>query len=113
MLFRGDGLPPCAASGIRIAQPSRSAATSAGRMHEAWRSMRQRGSEVDLGSVLAQPLIAWDHSSILVPPTPWDNFALEVISAALGCLMLIFLHRQKRDVAELRRNEKQLEAQKA
>lgn len=114
MLFLRTGGPPPWAAADREAPPfPRSNSALAERRRGVWSLLRQEGAEIAAGIVLALLLIAWDYSGILVPPTPWDNFALEVITAALGCLMLVFLRRQQRAVAELRRNEKQIEAQKA
>ena len=45
-------------------------------------------------------------------PHSWGDFALAVVAAGIGCLMLRLLHLQKRVVAELRGREVQLEAQK-
>jgi PAS domain-containing protein len=114
MPFRVNGSPPWAAFSTPKPPPaSRPDPPIAGRVREAWLSPRQTGAEITAGLAFTLFLIAWIESGFLTPPDPWDDFALGVIAAALGCLMLVLLRRQKRSVAELRRNEKQLEEQRA
>src|SRR4051794_8525123 len=106
MLFRGSGLPPWAASGIHRAQPFlRHDAMIAERVREAWPPLPQTRVEIAGGLGLLLLLIAWRASGFLVPPDPWDDLILSMTTIVLGCLMLVFLHRQKSAVAELRRNE--------
>jgi signal transduction histidine kinase len=114
MLFREDGSPPWAASGTGGTQPSpRPGATIAGKVREALPLLPQTRVDIAAGLGLLLFLIAWRAVGLPVPPDPWDDLILSMTTAALGCLMLVFLHRQKGAVAELRRNEKQLEEQKA
>src|SRR6185312_13289619 len=114
MLFRRGGSAPWALAGTGNAPPSPgSVSTAIGRRRKPWSSLRQTGSEIATGIAFALLLIAWDKSGFLVPPDPWDNLVMGVITAVLGCLMLVFLHRQQRAVAKLRRNETQLAEQTA
>jgi signal transduction histidine kinase len=114
MLFRGDGSPPWAAF-IREALPSaRSEAILAEKSRGTGQLRQQAGAEsITAGLAVALLLIAWGGSGFPVPPHPWGDLVLGMTTAGFGCLMLILLHRQKRSVAKLRRNEKQLEEQKA
>src|SRR4051794_16802599 len=114
MLFRGGGFPPWAASALYSALPSaRPDAIAAGKGREGWPLLPRSRGEIAGELILLLMLIAWAVSGFLVPPDPWDNLLLSITTAALGCLMLVFLRRQNRAVAALRRNEKQLEEQKA
>src|SRR3954453_13005454 len=114
MVFRVNGLPPWAASGIRSTQPSPGPdAGIAETMGEARPLLPQMRVEIAGGLAFVLLLIAWWASGFLIPPDPWDDVVLGTMMVALGCLMLVFLHRQKCAVAELRRNEKQLEDQTA
>jgi signal transduction histidine kinase len=114
MLFRVGGSSPWAAFSTHKSPPAfRPDPPIAERARGARPLPRQTGTEIAAGLAFTLLLIAWIESGFLVPPDPWDDLVLGMIAAALGYLMLVLLHRQKRSVAELQRNEKQLQEQRA
>ncbi|MGD9614278.1 MAG: ATP-binding protein [Alphaproteobacteria bacterium] len=109
MLFRVGGWPSWAAFARTAPLSARPDATVADEVRGGWPLLWRMGA----GIAFALLLIAWGASGFRVPPNPWGDLVLAVTTAGFGCLMLVFLRRQKRTVAKLRRNEQQLEAQKA
>src|SRR4051794_40849467 len=114
MLFLRGGWAPWAAPRLRTASPAAGSDGMAAReVWEAWRWLPQTKGEI--AGALA--LLLWPTAGavcgFLIPRHPWNDLVLGAVTAILGCLMLLLLHRQKRVVVELRRKEKQFEEQTA
>ena len=114
MLFRVGGSSPGTAFAARKAPPSRSDTTRGEKSCGVGPLLREAGAEtIAAGLACALLLIVWGGSGFPVPPHPWSDLVLGMSAVGFGCLMLALLYRQKRNFAILRRNEEQLEKQKA
>jgi signal transduction histidine kinase len=72
-----------------------------------------RTEKIAAGLLLAVLGIVWASSGFPLLPHPWGDLVLGTTTAGFGCLMLVLLQQQKRAVAKLRRDEKQLDEHRA
>ena len=103
MLFRAGGSSPEAAFGRRKAPPFLSDTARGEKSCGVGPLLREAQTEsIAAGLACALLLIVWGGSGFPVPPHPWGDLVLGMSAVGFGCLMLVLMYRQKRNLAILR-----------